>query len=588
MSANFTIRFDLKMIKEVVRARYTKLIEKGSEGIKDEQKKEMVEQVNRLGLFIAAILLVILPIFHFWLIPNLLITFGILTYFLLNVAAVLLNHQQHYRSAASLLFIVQCAAVLYFGRLLGSVLQLQFMVFFLIAINYQVFRQQASRVAGMITSILVLAALQFSYSIYPPVIPLERGYTTHIVEFIAIMDVVVVLLITNPYVRSRDEKFELKKANRVIKMFVAQITHEIRSPLNAIGLISRLMKKEIKKDPQFKSLEPYADMLIVGSNTTRTIVNNVLDMAQIEAGKVEQGFEQTFFVKPFFTKLIDVSKIIAQSRNMRIRLLIDQMPSLITSDPLKLNQIMNNLLSNAIKYGKKDSTITVTVSKHDDQSWTIEVKNPATPIAAERLNTLFDPFVTGKSNFTEGTGLGLYIVRNKVLSMNGAINADNTTDQYVVFTITLPLLVGKSKDVEPEEEEEELMDLCNTRVLIAEDEPINARALSLCLEDMGCHIDIAKNGKELISKALTTAPDIIMMDYHMPLMNGEIAMRHLKDDPLLKNIPVIVTTGDIFTESLDRLLEAGADGYIAKPIEAKPLQRVLSKHLYQKNDELQE
>ncbi len=567
---------------------YQDVIHAGTSGITDEEKFNRIRLTNLLSVYIGVAIIAITPLVYAC-IPKVSLLIPIFIELIINFSVILLNRLRMYRLAGLVLYFLQCAAIIYFCFLLGGLIQLQSMVIFLLSIICLLFKEIPIRIIALTGAIVTFIVLQTGYY-YNVVTPIEVSRNAgYLIQTAAMVGVIIMLvLIARPFIASNDMNPTLRRKNYYIKMFVTQITHEIRSPLNAIGLISKLLKKEIKKDPSLKRLEPYADMLIVGSNTTRTIVNNVLDMAQIESGKTKTGMEQTFFVKPFFSKLIDVSKIIAQSRKMRIRLLIDQMPSLITSDPLKLNQILNNLLSNAIKYGKKDSTITVTVSKSDNRHWSIEVKNFAHSIPTENLNQLFDPFVTGNTDVTEGTGLGLYIVRNKVVSMNGTIEAEYTTDQYVVFRIMLPLLVGKSKDVEPEDEEAELQDLSNTRVLIAEDEPINARALFLCLEDLGCKVEIARNGKELITKALTEAPDIIMMDYHMPLMNGETAMRHLKNDPQLKNIPVIVSTGDIFTNSLDKLLEAGADGYIAKPIESGPLRRILCKHLYQKNDELQD
>lgn len=560
---------------------------KGTGNIIGEEKRESAVQVNALGSIVAFILVCILPLFYFWLIPHPIIIFGIIGYCLLNIVAVIINRSGNHVAAAWTLYCVQCAAILYFGRALGSVLQLQFMVFFLIAITYQLFTKTGHRVICATLAIMTLGGLQYLYYTKEPVVSFPAAKKMFI-ESIAIINVlVVVFLTTRPYLKNE----KLRKANHLIKLFVAQVTHEMRSPLNAIGLIAKILKKEIKKDPSLKKIEPYADMLIVGSNTTRNIVNNVLDMATIESGKTETSIEQTFFVRPFFSKLIELSQFIGKSRNMKICLLIDQVPSVITSDPLKLSQIMNNLLSNAIKYGTKNSTVTVTLSRVESNSWTIEVKNEGPPIDEKKRKTLFEPYVTGKTEVTEGTGLGLYIVRNRVLSMDGDIEINCIDDHYIVFKITLPLRIGKLKDVEPEEEEEEmsLTNLNNAKILIAEDEPSNANALSLYLEKIGCITEIAHNGRELLSKAMSQPPDIIMMDYDMPLMNGELAMRQLKESPRLKNIPVIVTTGDIFTDSVDKLLEAGADAYILKPIkDLAPLQRIISRQLHQRSVQLQE
>ena len=570
--------------------RFTTFTEKGTHSITDEEFKYRAIQLNRIGSIITLLLASCLITFTLWLLREPIITYGILAYFVLTASSLLLSIKGHHTIAGPMLYLVQVAFILYFGRVLGQIQPLQFMIFFLLVINYQIFPKGTKRLSCNLLALGVLIALQFSYHFQRPLYNMQINYPWEAfwVSTIALMNVLIVLLCGLPIMRSREQSLKLQRANNLIKLYVAQITHELRSPLNAIHLAAKLLKKEVRKNTALRPVKPYADILLMASDNTRNTVNNVLDMARIEAGKTEPNTQLTFYIKPFFTRFIEMSEILAFSRKMKIRLLMDDMPSLIMADPLKLSHVMNNLLSNAIKYGTSRSTITVTIRKLNEEQWTIEVRNPVQSIAVDKLNTYFDPFVTGNDmNVTEGTGLGLYIVRQKVASMGGIIQP-SLLDGQVVFTITLPLQVGKTKDlVDSDEDDDDLhTDLERARVLIAEDEAINATALELTLKNMNCEVIIARNGQEMLDMANDPErqPDIIIMDYHMPFMNGEVALRTLKSVDALKSIPVIVTTGDNFTDSIDRLLAAGADAFISKPVEPGPLRKLLSRHLHQQSE----
>lgn len=572
-----------------IRIFFERIIRTGTAGIQDEETVNRIRSTNTLSLSIGIAIIAIAPLVYYF-IPKVSLLIPIIIELLINFSVILFNKYRHYLAAGLILYFLQCAAIIYFCFLLGGIIQLQSMVIFLLSIICLLFKDRHIRVLALVGAVGTFAVLQTGYY-YNIVTPIQVSYHDgYVIQTAAMIGVIIMLIIiAKPFIKSNDTNHVLKKQNRLVKTYVAEISHEMRSPLNAIGLISKLLKKQIKKEQKEQQLNPFVDMLIVASGKTRSLVNNVLNMAQVEAGVVEANVEQTFFVRPFFAKLIDVSKIIAQSRKMKIRLLIDQMPSLITSDPLKLSQILDNLLGNAIKYGKKNGIISVTIGRQEDHTWTIEVENQADPIPTDKLQTLFDPFATSKPDqITEGTGLGLWIVRNKVTSMNGTVNIEYTPDEYIVFKISLPLQVGKSKDIEPDDEtDDELMDVSGARILIGEDEAINARALSLHLQALQCHVDIANNGRDLLNRARNHPPDLIIMDYHMPLMNGLIAIQHLKSDPKLKLIPVLVTTGDIFTDTLDKVLEAGADDILTKPVESSPLHRMLSKHLNLKRANVQ-
>lgn len=554
--------------------------------MQEEAEKESVRKINSFGIIIAFLLVFILPFFHFWLMPDPRINIGIIVYASLNALAVYINMKSRYHTlAAFILFLLQAAATVYFSWLVGKDLQLHFMAFLLIAMANQIFTKKLNRDICFGLSILMLFALELLYHESRPVIHFRDEKIMLIIKFIAITNIIVILYITSrSYLNSKETNDKLARANRFIKNFVAHVTHEMRSPLNSIGLLAASIKQEITRIPDLKPLENHVDMLMIGTSNALNIINNVQDLAQVEAGITDnRNVEKTFSLKSFFSELIQTAAIYAETKDIRIRLLIEDMPALITSDAIKLSHILNNLLSNAIKYGLKNSTITVRLSGEGSDHWTIEVRNATrNSIPPEKLALLFDhPFISNRNSDSESTGLGLYIVNLKVRSMGGTVKLTSPCDSQMVCTVRLPLKVGTPRDLDREKDNtvqnEPDDDIVNTRVLIAEDEAINARALSVHLEQMGCQTEIAENGSELIRKASKGKFDIIIMDYHMPLMNGEAAMRYLKDDPMLKNIPIIVTTGEASSESLDRLLAAGADDYIPKPIQQQPLRMAITR-----------
>jgi two-component system, sensor histidine kinase len=561
---------------------------KGGEHLIDEQEKERYTKVNQFAALMTVILFTFIPVFHFFALPqpDLRITIGITVYTALNGLAWYLNKRlKKTLRAAWLLYLTTCVAVGYFGILMGHYLHLQFMVFFMLAIAFQIFPKGSSRGWSIAAALLVVSVLQWGYYNLPPFVfldPIADAYHIKVIQFLAMYSVLLIVLATSwTYVVSKDRNHMLQKSNRHIKTYMAHVTHEVRSPINAIGLLTKRMHREIMNNPKYAELEAYSQMLNMASLNAQQVISNVLTLSEIEAGKQEPNIIETFNVKQFFSKLISVSSVLAQKKQIRINLLFDQVPSLISSDPHKISHIVNNLLSNAIKFGTRRSAVTITVNCDEvDGKWTIEVRNQGKPIPPEKMDSLYEPFVRGLNGtlVPESSGLGLFITRNKVNALGGQIVAD-CLDGFTTFTVTLPMQLGKLREVENKEEEEMIQtNFKGARVLVAEDDALNARALSISLEVLGCRVEIAENGKELLEKA-QSMPDLIIMDYHMPLMNGETAIRLLKGNERLRSIPVVVTTGDVFTDSLDKLMAAGAEDYILKPIESLPLAKVLSRYL---------
>lgn len=571
---------------DTVNAWFHSVIDAGTAGVEDEEAVMRIRMVNKLSFTFGIMILIIAPIMLYFLKGSRSILIPISVEFLINASVIWLNHRRKYVTASLILYFLQCFAIVYFGFLLGRLLQLQFTIVFLLSVIYLIFKEAALRRIAFIAALVVLACLEASYYFHDtePVLPISynTAYVIHLMVVLGVLFIIVV--VSKPYVRSKDINAALRRADNFKRVFVYQVIHEMRTPLNAIFGVAQLLRKEIRHD---KSIGPLTEQLLSATNNARNIINNVLDMAQIESGQTETLRETTFLVRPFFSNLVAVNSVVAASREMQLELDVINMPAAMTADSLKLIQVATNLLANAIKYGEQKSIVRLIISG-EQRNWKMQVVNSGPNISPEKLPVIFDPFITDKKGYTEGTGLGLYIVKNKVAAMQGRIEVESPPGGETVFTVTLPLREAQEADVPVVETHPEISDLGNIRVYIAEDNELNARLLKRLLENTGCEVQIAQNGQELLLQVKKSLPDIIILDYHMEIMDGRETLIHLKCDPELSGIPVIVATGDAFVESRDALIEAGANAFIEKPIDHRVLLELLQKYRHHNNSELQE
>lgn len=559
----------------------------GTQGQTDDELVSRIILVNTLSIVLAGLILVVGATFIIFS-RKLSILIPASIEFFLTILAIYLNHRRHYAAAATSTFLVQCLASIYFGILLSNIIELQAMIIFLISIIYLIFPNRGARRVSLIVAVGILVLLETYYHYhFVEVIHLQKD-VAFIFRISAMAGVLtLIILVSKPYVHSNDFNKQLKRSNHFKKIFVYQVSHELRTPLNAIFGVGQLLKREIKLNEQLKSIEPLVDQLLLASNHTRNIVNDVLDMAQIESGNSEVLNNEAFEINPFIEKIVDINRIISKTRNIKIKLSVAEMPPVIVGDTLKLNQIVTNLLGNAIKYSHKGSTINCYVSTNKN-NWSLHIVNMGHHISEDKLKTIFDPFMTDKRKYTEGAGLGLYIVKNKVDSMDGIIIAESSPTGINSFKITFPLVVGKIADLQPEiPEEDDITDLSDIHAIVAEDNEMSAALISRFLKQIGCSVCLTANGAEVLEESQKRIPDIIIMDYHMDIMDGKDTLIRLKKDPLLKNIPVIIATGDAFLESRELMMAAGASAFIEKPIDYKSLIKVLNQQLHPLSGELQ-
>ena len=562
-----------------------KLLSIGTADLKDEEDINRVVLVNKICLVVAAAILVVGTTISLYLHGQTDVLIPLIIEFFLNALVLRLNEKGKHSAAALFLYFTQCIAITYFGILLVQVFHLEYVIILLFAIIFLIFKRRALRMIALAAATAVFLSLEFAYfrNGYKHIdtIPFSAAF---LINFLVICSIITITtMVSVPYVKSNDLKYDLQRANKLIKLFAAQLTHELRGALDNIQYLAQLLRKASRKDKHLRHIEPLVDATWSVSTNAIAIVNNVLDMAEIEAGKTCTIVNEAFRVAAYFDKIIEVHKIMARREQFSLEVEIDPaMPQVIISDPLTINQILTNLLTNAFKYGARQSKVTASVIRAGAQ-WLLTVSNQGPGISPDRVDSIFELFYTGKTGRIQGSGLGLFIVRSKVQAMGGTITVDSTPNGETRFTVALPLREGKLRDLpDGTGSDPETPDLQKAFILVAEDNKLTAFLLAQFLRDMHCTYTVVSDGAQLletIKKCPDQGPDIILLDCNMPNMNGEETVRRLKKDPFTAHIPIIITTGDVFTANIERLLEAGASTYLKKPIDHLALRKAISLYL---------
>ncbi|UCJ10162.1 response regulator [Chitinophaga pendula] len=553
----------------------------GTSEIKDEALAANVMMTNTLSFTFGALLLILAPVVIL-LTQKASVFIALSVEFIVNALVLVLNHHRRHTLASLVLYFLQTIVIIYFGILFGKQVQLLFMLTFLIFINYLIFSNRWIRWIGFLFALATLCLLRIAYAAewFTP-IPLTHTIAG-IIETLIIVVVLVVAIVcvSKPYEENIRNNLVLKRANEFKRIFVSQVTHEIRTPLSSIYAIAQLLKKECKQNPHLNEAESLINQQLVACNNARIIINNVLDFALIESGHMETPDEENIILQEFMEKVIAVNKVIAHTRNINLQLSIEHMPEIIKTDPLKLSQILTNLLVNAIKYGEKESTVTVSILGSFDH-WLIQVSNQGPDIPPEKQQAIFEPYVTDKGKYVEGTGLGLSIVKSKVETLSGQVSVESR-DHLTTFTVILPLEEGRLQDVVREETPASNTAVLNgLHILLAEDNELYAKLVARFLRKIGCLVTIAANGAEAIRQMTIRTPDIILMDAQMPEMDGLEALTHIRASSQYQHIPVIIASANTFTNAQDAFMNAGADAFIEKPVNFAELQQLLHRYASQ-------
>jgi PAS domain S-box-containing protein len=373
---------------------------------------------------------------------------------------------------------------------------------------------------------------------------------------------------------------ELKRAEDTVKskqQFLSNMSHEIRTPMNAIiGFTKVVLKTDL--NPKQKE---YLDAIKVSGETLLVLINDILDLAKVDEGKMV--FECIpFKLSSSFSTMIHLFETRMQEKNLNMGKLYDpNIPKILLGDPVRLHQIILNLLSNAIKFTKKGHIIVSVRLFHEEASEvTIEfsISDSGIGIPPEHLRAIFDNFHQASSSTARiygGTGLGLAIVKQLVEKQGGSINIKSqvgkgsTITFYLTFKKATEETAMKVAELEHLEFEKELT-IKNIKVLVVEDIPLNQLLMKTLLNDFGCEYEIAENGKIAIQKMREKDYDIVLMDLQMPVMNGFEATEFIRTK-LESQTPIIALTADVTTVDLEKCKAVGMNDYIAKPIDERIL-----------------
>jgi signal transduction histidine kinase/FixJ family two-component response regulator len=372
---------------------------------------------------------------------------------------------------------------------------------------------------------------------------------------------------------AQDQKIRAESASQTKSDFLATVTHEIRTPMNAV-MASAILLRRTKLT---KAQSEHVDMLNDAVDTLLALLNDVLDMSKIEAGKMT--VERVDF--PVVDELQAAVRIWdprASDKNLELRFEVTpDFPSAIKGDPLRIRQILFNLISNAVKFTEAGSIVVSARTCTDAtgrSAMVLEVADTGCGISSATLSRLFAEFEQGNLMIARkkgGTGLGLAISRRLAELMDGSLDVRSIEGEGSVFTVTLPYEMADSQGAQDEDEDVEL-DVRPLRILVAEDHPTNQKIVSLFLSTMGWSLAMANDGLEALEMAAIEEFDAILMDMQMPNMDGLEATRRLRATAgYTQHVPIIALTANAMDHHRAAFMDAGADAFVPKPLDPNVL-----------------
>ena len=381
-----------------------------------------------------------------------------------------------------------------------------------------------------------------------------------------------------------------ESANRAKSTFLFNMSHDIRTPMNAIIGYADLASRH-SDDPA--KLKNYMENIQVCGQNLLMLLNNVLDLARIENDKTEMEYSVSDIEKDF-RNCVAMFRNQADSKGQTLTVTTQLQYPYIYADIPHLTEICTNLVSNAVKYTGAGGTIrcNVTQKPGEKEGWcdtVITVADNGIGMSQEFQKHIFEPFErerTSTVSKVEGSGIGMGIVKKLVGLMGGTVEVESRIGVGSTFTVTIPCRIASKDETQAKRETNPSDQKClrGTRILLTEDNDLNAEIATELLQEEGCTVDRAKDGVEcvdMLEKAANGTYQLILMDIQMPVMNGYDAARKIRrlDDPQKANIPIIAMTANAFTEDRQAALDAGMNDHIAKPINMNVLVPTLRKYL---------
>lgn len=380
-----------------------------------------------------------------------------------------------------------------------------------------------------------------------------------------------------------------ENANKAKTDFLSNMSHDIRTPMNAIiGMTSLIRYDAGNKD---KVIE-YADKIDISSQHLLGIINDVLDMSKIEAGKTVFKYND-FSILNFIQEINTLFQSQIDEKKQTLTIIKENIRhEWVNGDQVHLMQIFSNLLSNAVKYTQEGGKIQFLVEECETKSsvyakYRFLISDNGMGMSADFKETIFDPFTRAESSMTnkiQGTGLGMAITRNLVKAMGGTIDLESELGQGSCFEVLIDMRIAEERTIalaaQEEIDEQDDNILQGMRFLCAEDNELNAEILMELLKIEGAECIICENGERVLETFEQSAPgdyDMILMDVQMPVMNGYEATKAIRrsSHELAMTIPIIAMTANAFSEDIQHSLAAGMNAHVSKPVEMKVLEKTI-------------
>lgn len=363
---------------------------------------------------------------------------------------------------------------------------------------------------------------------------------------------------------------QLQSATNAQQNFIAKMSHEMRTPLNGIIGMAKLMSKSPLEEKQ----RSYLDIISDQSHVLLNLINDILDISKIQTEDFNI-VDFPFNLDDTVNTVLKSQKFQADQKGIRLRYLKDsEVVSLVSGDSLRFAQILTNLISNAIKFtssGEVRLSLSVLNRDNEQQLLSFTVKDSGIGIEENKLNAIFEKFTQADDSISRthgGSGLGLYIVKELIQKMGGSIYVQSTVGKGSEFTFEIPFRINEESYKEQDAETSVIFD--KSKLLIVEDNPVNLLYLETILSDFGFDIDRAIDGMEAVQKCRLNSYDLILMDVQMPKLDGISASKIIRNE-LKIDTPILAQSANTVQKDIDACYLAGMNAYIAKPFTIEQL-----------------
>ena len=406
------------------------------------------------------------------------------------------------------------------------------------------------------------------------------------ISFVSVT-LVIILIIVYLMMKARKAQIQAEKANAAKSDFLFNMSHDIRTPMNALLGYSELMKRELT-DPK---LLDYQEKMEQAGNLLLSIINNVLDMARIESGKMELD-ENYVKIRDIYQGVYKIFQAEAEKKGIHLEMEYKVQHEHVICDETKNKEVFLNLISNAVKYTASGGTVTIRITELDcDREDYVRIQTQVIDtgigMSEEFLPSLFEAFARERNTTAgkvAGTGLGMPIVKKYVDMMGGSLKAKSKLGEGSKFTVIMEYRIADKvyyeQDTDLSPDTEETNRISGKHVLLAEDNDLNAEIAEFILEDMGLIVERVEDGVQCVSR-IEQKPagtyDLILMDIQMPNMDGYRATEMIRglSDKDKATIPIIAMTANAFEEDRKKALAKGMNGHIAKPVDAEKVEKTI-------------